>query len=385
MGDKLQPASLRDLSLLYLRLGTTAFGGPAAHIAMMEDEVVRRRRWLTREQFLDLLGVVNLIPGPNSTEMAIQIGYRVAGWRGLLTGGLCFILPAALLTLGVAWAYVRYGMLPQAAGMLYGIKAVMIAVVLQAIWKLSRTAVKTRSLAVIGVLAIMATALGVNLLVVLFGAGVLAAATERAWFDAATIPTRSSAWLVPGIASGTAVGIAGAAAPFSLASLFFFFLKVGAVLFGSGYVLLAFIRPDLVVRLKWLSDKQLLDAIAVGQVTPGPVFTTATFIGYLLGRVPGAVLATVGIFLPSFILIAIVGPVVPYLRRSSLFGGFLDGVNVGALALMAVVTWQLGRSALVDVTTITLAVLSAFALIRFRINSTWLILAGAIVGFAKMG
>ena len=385
MGDKLQPASLRDLSLLYLRLGTTAFGGPAAHIAMMEDEVVRRRRWLTREQFLDLLGVVNLIPGPNSTEMAIQIGYRVAGWRGLLTGGLCFILPAALLTLGVAWAYVRYGMLPQAAGMLYGIKAVMIAVVLQAIWKLSRTAVKNRILAVIGVLAIMATALGVNLLVVLFGAGVLAAATERAWFDAATIPKRSSAWLVPGIASGTAVGIAGAAAPFSLASLFFFFLKVGAVLFGSGYVLLAFIRPDLVVRLKWLSDKQLLDAIAVGQVTPGPVFTTATFIGYLLGRVPGAVLATVGIFLPSFILIAIVGPVVPYLRRSSLFGGFLDGVNVGALALMAVVTWQLGRSALVDVTTITLAVLSALALIRFGINSTWLILAGAIVGFVKMG
>ena len=385
MGDKLQPASLRDLSLLYLRLGTTAFGGPAAHIAMMEDEVVRRRRWLTREQFLDLLGVVNLIPGPNSTEMAIQIGYRVAGWRGLLTGGLCFILPAALLTLGVAWAYVRYGMLPQAAGMLYGIKATMIAVVLQAIWKLSRTAVKNRILAVIGVLAIMATALGVNLLVVLFGAGVLAAATERAWFDAATIPKRSSAWLVPGIASGTAVGIAGAAAPFSLASLFFFFLKVGAVLFGSGYVLLAFIRPDLVVRLKWLTDKQLLDAIAVGQVTPGPVFTTATFIGYLLGRVPGAVLATVGIFLPSFILIAIVGPVVPYLRRSSLFGGFLDGVNVGALALMAVVTWQLGRSALVDVTTITLAVLSALALIRFGINSTWLILAGAIVGFVKMG
>jgi len=385
MGDKLQPASLRDLSLLYLRLGTTAFGGPAAHIAMMEDEVVRRRRWLTREQFLDLLGVVNLIPGPNSTEMAIQIGYRVAGWRGLLTGGLCFILPAALLTLGVAWAYVRYGMLPQAAGMLYGIKATMIAVVLQAIWKLSRTAVKNRILAVIGVLAIMATALGVNLLVVLFGAGVLAAATERAWFDAATIPKRSSAWLVPGIASGTAVGIAGAAAPFSLASLFFFFLKVGAVLFGSGYVLLAFIRPDLVVRLKWLTDKQLLDAIAVGQVTPGPVFTTATFIGYLLGRVPGAVLATVGIFLPSFILIAIVGPVVPYLRRSPLFGGFLDGVNVGALALMAVVTWQLGRSALVDVTTITLAVLSALALIRFGINSTWLILAGAIVGFVKMG
>jgi chromate transporter len=216
MGDKLQPASLRDLSLLYLRLGTTAFGGPAAHIAMMEDEVVRRRRWLTREQFLDLLGVVNLIPGPNSTEMAIQIGYRVAGWRGLLTGGLCFILPAALLTLGVAWAYVRYGMLPQAAGMLYGIKAVMIAVVLQAIWKLSRTAVKTKLLAVIGVLAIVATATGVNLLAVLFGAGILAAIAERSWSELTIIPKRSAAWLAPGIASGTAVGMAGAATLCSL-------------------------------------------------------------------------------------------------------------------------------------------------------------------------
>ncbi len=381
----IEPASLLDLAFLYLRLGTTAFGGPAAHIAMMEDEVVRRRRWLTAEQFLDLLGVVNLIPGPNSTEMAIQIGYRVAGWRGLVTGGLCFILPAALLTLGVAWAYVRYGMLPQAAGILYGIKAVMIAVVLQAIWKLSRSAVKTKPLGVIGVLAILATALGVNLLVVLFGAGVVAAIAERAWSDATAIPARLAAWLSPGIASGTAVGMAGAATPFSLASLFFFFLKVGAVLFGSGYVLLAFIRPDLVVRLKWLTDKQLLDAIAVGQVTPGPVFTTATFIGYLLGRVPGAAVATLGIFLPSFILIAMVGPMVPHLRKSALFGGFLDGVNVGALALMAVVTWQLGRAALVDATTITLAGLSAVALIGLRVNTTWLILAGAIVGFVRMG
>jgi chromate transporter len=371
---------LRELALLYLRLGTTAFGGPAAHIALMEDEVVRRRHWLTHEQFLDLLGVVNLIPGPNSTEMAIQIGYRVAGWRGLLTGGVCFILPAALLTFALAWIYVRYGMLPQVAGVLYGVKAVMIAVVLQAIWNLSRTAVKSSLLAVVGALAVIANALGFNILLVLFGAGLVNIAAKEAVSARKGIPPKALA-LAPGAAfPSKVVGVLAMSVPVNLASLFTFFLKVGALLFGSGYVLLAFLRTDLVVRLKWLSDKQLLDAIAVGQVTPGPVFTTATFIGYLLGRVPGAVVATVGIFLPSFVLIAIVGPLVPRLRKSPNFGTFLDGVNVGALALMVVVTWQLGRAALVDVTTILLAALSALALIRFRINSTWLILAGAIVG-----
>jgi chromate transporter len=346
----------------------------------MEDEVVRRRHWLTHEQFLDLLGVVNLIPGPNSTEMAIQIGYWVAGWRGLLIGGVCFILPAALLTLALAWIYVRYGMLPQVSGVLYGIKAVMIAVVLQAIWSLSRTAVKSRLLAVVGALAtVAANALGLNILIVLFGAGIVTMAAKRAasW---KTVPSKAFALVLPTTLSSSLGGVLGTSVPFSLTSLFAFFFKVGAVLFGSGYVLLAFLRTDLVVRLRWLSDKQLLDAIAVGQVTPGPVFTTATFIGYLLGRVPGAVLATVAIFLPSFILIAIVGPLVPRLRKSAIFSAFLDGVNVGALALMVVVTWQLGRAALVDVTTIALAVLSALALIRFKINSTWLIAVGAIVG-----
>jgi chromate transporter len=374
---KLEVRPLRELALLYLRLGTTAFGGPAAHIALMEDEVVRRRGWLTREEFLDLLGVVNLIPGPNSTEMAIQIGYRVAGWQGLLTGGICFILPAALLTLALAWVYVRFGTLPQAAGVLYGIKAVMIAVVLQAIWNLSRSAVKSRFLAVVGAVAVLANALGVNILVVLFGAGVVTMAAKPAW--KAVLP-RALALALPATGAGNLAGVLGTSVSFSLASLFMFFFKVGAVLFGSGYVLLAFLRTDLVARLRWLSDKQLLDAIAVGQVTPGPVFTTATFIGYLLGRVPGAVVATIGIFLPSFILIAIVGPLVPHLRKSPIFGAFLDGVNVGALALMVVVTWQLGRAALVDATTIALAVLSALALIRFKTKSTWLILAGAIVG-----
>ncbi len=371
---------LWELALLYLRLGTTAFGGPAAHIALMEDEVVRRRNWLTHEEFLDLLGVVNLIPGPNSTEMAIQIGYRVAGWRGLLIGGLCFILPAALMTLALAWIYVRYGMLPQAAGVLYGIKAVMIAIVLQAIWNLSRTAVKSSLLAVVGALAVVANALGLNILIVLFGAGLVTMAAKRAASGWKAIPPKALALVFPTTVSSNLARALGTSAPFGLASLFTFFFKVGAVLFGSGYILLAFLRTDLVVRLRWLTDKQLLDAIAVGQVTPGPVFTTATFIGYLLGRVPGAVVATIGIFLPSFILIAIVGPLVPRLRKSPVFGALLDGVNVGALALMVVVTWQLGRAALVDATTIALAALSAFALIRFKINSTWLILFGAIVG-----
>jgi len=252
--------------------------------------------------------------------------------------------------------------------------------VVQAIWSLSRTAVKSRLLAFVGALAVMADALGLNILIVLFGAGLVTMAGRRAASRWKAIPSKDLAIVLPATVSSNLAGVLSTSVPFSLASLFTFFFKVGAVLFGSGYVLLAFLRTDLVVRLRWLSDKQLLDAIAVGQVTPGPVFTTATFIGYLLGRVPGAVVATVGIFLPSFILIAVVGPLVPRLRKSSIFGTFLDGVNVGALALMVVVTWQLGRAALVDVTTIALAALSALALIRFKINSTWLILAGAIVG-----
>jgi chromate transporter len=292
---------------------------------------------------------------------------------------VCFILPAAILTSALAWAYVRYGTLPQAAGVLYGIKAVMIAIVLQAIWKLSGTAFKSRLLLVIGGLAVLANSLGVNVLLVLFGAGIAALAAERAASGLKTISLGLAPFAFPGRLSGAVMT---ANVPFGLLPLFTFFLKVGAILFGSGYVLLAFLRTDLVVRLHWLTDKQLLDAISVGQITPGPVFTTATFIGYFLGRAPGAVVATVGIFLPSFIFIAIIGPLVPRLRKSATFGAFLDGVNVGALALMAVVTWQLGRAALIDVTTGTLAVLSAIALIRFKINSTWLILAGGIIGYA---
>lgn len=372
--------SLRELALLFLRLGTTAFGGPAAHIAMMEDEVVRRRHWMTRERFLDLLGATNLIPGPNSTEMAIHIGHQQAGWPGLVVAGSVFIIPAAAITLLFAWAYERFGSLPQAAGLLYGVKPVIIAVVLQALWGLGRTAVKTRFLAFVGVSAVAANALGLNEVLTLLGAGAVTVGAQL--FEGARVKlSAAAAW------ASTAAPLVGAtvAVPFSLTALFLFFLKVGAILFGSGYVLLAFLRADLVDHWHWLTEAQLLDAIAVGQITPGPVFSAATFIGYVLGGVRGALVATAGIFLPSFLFVALSGPLVPRLRRSPTAGAFLDGVNVGSLALMALVTWALVRVAVVDVTTAVLAGASAVLLIWFRTNSVWLVLGGACVGLVFRG
>lgn len=377
--------SLRELALLFLRLGTTAFGGPAAHIAMMEDEVVRRRRWLTREQFLDLLGATNLIPGPNSTEMAIHIGHQRAGWAGLVVAGACFIVPASLITLALAWAYVRFGTRPQAGALLYGVKPVIIAIVVQALWSLTRAAVKSTPLAVVALLAVAASAVGANEVVVLIAAGLLAVAVHAIGTGALSRPFGLAAWAAPSTAvTHVATGVAAEAmlvAPFSLTALLFFFLKVGAILFGSGYVLLAFLRADLVEHWRWLTDGQLLDAVAMGQITPGPVFSTATFIGYLLAGVPGALVATVGIFLPAFVFVAISGPLVRRLRRSPAAGAFLDGVNVGSLALMAAVTVTLGRAAIVDVTTALLAAAGAVLLLRWRVNSVWLVLGGALIGF----
>ena len=333
--------ALRELAVLFLRLGTLAMGGPAAHIAMMEDEVVRRRRWMTLERFLDMLGVCNLIPGPNSTEMAIHIGQLRAGFAGLVVAGACFILPAAAIVMAIAWMYVRYGTMPQAFGLLYGIKPVIIAVVLQALWGLGRTAIKSQLLAAIALVSFVAALFDVNDMIVLIGGGVvmmaIRALEDR---DAARATLVALPTVVPR-ASGVkpaAIAAAVVAVPFSLTTLFLLFLKVGAVLFGSGYVLLAFLRTDLVDSLHWLTQAQLLDAVAVGQVTPGPVFTTATFIGYLLGGFRGAVVATLGIFLPSFFFVSISGPLIPHIRRSPLAGAFLDGVNVGAWALMAAVT-----------------------------------------------
>ncbi|HEX2268835.1 MAG TPA: chromate efflux transporter [Pyrinomonadaceae bacterium] len=377
--QKSPPASLRALALLFLKLGTIGFGGPAAHIAMMEDEIVRRRRWLTRDDFLDLLGATNLIPGPNSTEMAIHIGHRQRCWSGLVVAGVCFILPAVLIVLLFAWIYVRYGSLPQVAGVLYGVKPVIIAIVLQALWSLWRTAMKNKFLVMMGVAGIVLAFLGVHELLILFGGGVIVGFGQLIRRQ-----LRSGGSALLAFASPIMIFLQSTAATttaFGLLPLFLFFLKVGAVLYGSGYVLLAFIRADLVERWQWLTESQLLDAIAVGQVTPGPVFTTATFIGYVLGGLPGAIVATVGIFLPAFVFVAVSGPLVPRIRRSPVAGAFLDGVNAASLALMFVVTYQLGRAAIIDVTTIILALASAVALFRFKLNSAWLILGGAIVGF----
>ena len=370
MTERADRAPLGELARLFLKLGTISFGGPAAHIAMMEHEIVRRRAWLTREDFLDLVGAVNLIPGPNSTEMAIHVGRERAGWRGLLVAGTCFILPAVVIVGAIAWAYVRFGTLPAAAWLLYGVKPVVIAVVLQALWGLGRTAVKSGWLAALGLAAVAATALGVNELLVLGAAGALGIARQRTW------RASLAAW------TAGAGSLAGAPAAFGLWPLFGVFFKVGAVLFGSGYVLLAFLRADLVQRLHWLTERQLLDAVAVGQVTPGPVFTTATFVGYVLHGVPGAAVATAGIFLPAFVYVALSSAILPRVRRSPAARAALDAVNVASLALMAVVTWQLAGAALVDAWTVLLAAAATVLLLRFHLNSSWLVLGGAAVGLA---
>ncbi len=381
---------MREIALLFLKLGTIAFGGPAAHIAMMEDEVVRRRRWLSKEKFLDLLGAANLIPGPSSTELAIYIGYLQAGWIGLLLAGVCFILPAALIVTALAWAYVQFGSLPQAVGILYGVKPVIIAVILQALWSLGRGAVKTRFLAVAGLAALLLSFLGVSPLIVVFGVGSITGLSR--WIVGCKKkerPTHISLLLVL-LALPLAYAVQTAAATTyattsssGLWPIFLIFLKIGSVVFGSGYVLLAFLRGDLVVHLHWLTDSQLIDAVAVGQVTPGPVFTTATFIGYLIAGPPGALVATIGIFLPGFILVAISGPLIPRIRQSPVAGAFLDGVIIASLALMVFVTYELGTAALIDMLTIAMAAASVLLLIRFRVNSGWLVLAGAVIGLLR--
>jgi chromate transporter len=324
------------------------------------------------------LGATNLIPGPNSTEMAIHVGRVRAGWSGLLIAGISFILPAAVLVTGLAWAYARFGSLPQITGVLYGLKPVVIALLVQAVLRLGKTAVKSMWLAVVGTLAVAAFSLGVDELLVLAGSGLLTGLVYRLRAGKRIFPAPLPLTGATGLA-GAANGVS-LATPFGLTALFLVFLKIGAILFGGGYVLVALIRADLVTRLGWISERQLLDAIAMGQITPGPLSTTATFIGYLLGGFPGAVLATIAIFLPAFFFVAISGLLVPRLRQSPLACAVLDGVNLAALALIAVVTWQLFRSAVVDWTTLFLAGLSLFLLIRYRVNSVWLVLGGALIG-----
>ena len=363
--------SLAEVARQFLRLGFIAYGGPAAHVAMMEEEFVRRRGWLTRERFLDLVGAVNLLPGPSSTELAIYLGEVRAGLPGLLVAGACFILPAAFLVTALAWAYLKFGALPQVAGLLFGIKPVVVALIAQAVWNLGKTALRNVPLAALAMVVVLLAMATVPALWLLIGAGLLWIVVQEGKRLAGN-PAALGAWFSLG--TGTAGGALG------VLPIFFYFLKIGAVLVGSGYVLLPVLRADLVVKLHWLTESQLLDAVAVSQATPGPFFTVATFIGYVLAGWKGAMLATVGMFLPAFVYVAVTSGFLPKLRKSPLAGAFLDGVNAAAVALMAFVGWQFGRASLVNVPAVTLAVLSAVLIFRYKMNSTWLVLGGAAAG-----
>ncbi|MEY3825418.1 MAG: hypothetical protein RLZZ148_230 [Cyanobacteriota bacterium] len=375
MENRPDQKSLGTLTRLFLKLGIIGFGGPAAHIAMMEDEVVSRRGWMERSQFLDLVGATNLIPGPNSTEMAIHIGYIYGGLAGLILAGVSFIVPAVLITAFLAYLYQSFGSLPEISPLLGGIKPVVVAIIAQAVWKLAEKAVKNRSLLLIGFGVGVAVLGGMNeLLALLLGGGL-----GMIWLG-----SRSSSALWLGLITLSSATTPHLVVPPNLVQLGLFFLKVGSVLFGSGYVLVAFLQGELVDKYQWLSQSQLLDAIAIGQLTPGPVLSTATFIGYLILGIPGAIVATIGIFLPSFFWVLLLNPLIPRLRQSKWAGAFLDAVNVSAVALMGVVTYQLAQETFLapfNPLGALLMLLSMFLLIRYRVNAAWLLLGGAILGF----
>lgn len=387
------PNRLAEVAGLFLRLGFTAFGGPAAHIAMMRREIVQQRHWISDEYFLDLLGIVNLIPGPNSTELAIYLGYRRAGWSGLIVAGVCFIGPAMLIVLALAWLYVRFGSLPQVGWLFYGIKPVVIAIIAQAVWGLCRTMLKGVWPVCLGVVALIVYLLGVNQLILLVFGGLFFGLLR--WWERHRQPHDVVGSILPfsfgsiyerwqsSLPAIPLAGVVSAAIPVSLLTLFLTFLKIGVVLYGSGYVLLSFLRTDFVQHLGWLTDRQLLDAVSIGQFTPGPVFTTATFIGYLVAGWPGALLATLAIFLPSFLLVALIHPLAARLRKSPWTASILDGINIVALSLMTGVLLQLAQSTLIDIPTWLIALVSLVILLRFKINSVWLILAGALVGVIR--
>lgn len=365
------PGRLGELGRLFGTLGVIAFGGPAAHIAMMHKEVVDRRRWVTDQEFIDLIGVTNLIPGPNSTEMTMHVGRIRGGWRGLIVAGTSFIVPAALIVLACAIAYVEYGQTPNGQAILYGIKPVVLAIIGQALLKLARVALTRDVLQwLVATAALAAYLVGANEIAVLL-VGALVVLTWR------TIRTAGGpAVVVPFLLAVDGQQTLG------LGRIFAVFLKIGAVLYGSGYVLLAFLQTDLVTGLGVLTNQQLLDAVAIGQFTPGPLFTTATFIGYLLGGLPGAAVATIGIFLPAFCFVAAIGPFIDRLRDRTWTAALLDGVNAAALGLMAGVTIVLAGDAVVDPLTAALLVVAALLLWRTALNSAWLVLGGAAVGLA---
>jgi chromate transporter len=375
---KEQKQRLQELAKVFLRLGIIGFGGPAAHIAMMDDEIVNRRQWMSREKLLDLFGITNLIPGPNSTELAIHIGYERAGWRGLLIAGSCFILPAMLIVWFLAFLYVQYQSIPQAEWLLYGIKPVIIAIVMQALVNFGKKVAKDYLTIIAIVMAIIGYLLRFNEILLLITLALLVM-LGKYWQNKGQI---NPMLLVPFTSFFAQVNqTTNTITSANSLKLFFFFLKISSVLYGSGYVLLAFLQKNLVEDYQWLTAQQLLDAVAIGQLTPGPLFTTATFIGYLVAGNQGAIASTIGIFLPSFILVWVVNPWVSQLRQSLWTSYFLDGINAASLGLMAGVLYTLGNTTLVDPITIIIAVASAIALFQFKINSAWLVLAGGMIGF----
>ena len=370
--------SLLEVAKVFFKLGMIAFGGPAAHIAMMEDEVVTKRKWMSRQHFLDLVGATNLIPGPNSTEMTMHCGYERAGYKGLFVAGACFILPAMFFTGLLAYLYVEYGKVPAIEPFLYGIKPAVIAIILAAIYNLGSKALKNWQLGTIGVAVIVASLMGVNEISAIFGAGVIG----LLWFGVPKqIKEGNINFLLPLSITGTvALKVTGTA--ISNTKLFLVFLKIGAVLFGSGYVLVAYLDGELVEKLGWLTKRELLDAIAMGQFTPGPVLSTATFIGYQVNGLGGALVATLGIFLPSFLFVLLLNPIVPKLRKSALAVGFLDAVNMGAVGIMVAVTYRLGEDILIDWKVWTIAILSmAITFAHKKVNAAWIVVGGAVAGY----
>ena len=371
---------LWDLAVVFTKLGAIAFGGPAAHIAAIELEVVQHRQWVSREKLLDLLSISNLIPGPNSTELVIHVGLEQAGWQGAIVAGASFIMPAMLLVWGLAIAYVEYQTIPAVGWLLYGVKPVIIAIIIQALWKLGRSALKNAATWSAGILVLGLYFLKINEIALMLGTGLVVTCVLNLNLLLNFLKKPNS---LPSVFLPLSIGaIATETIPKTWIAVFLSFLKIGSVLYGGGYVLLAFVQQEFVDRTHWLTSQQLLDAVAIGQFTPGPLFTTATFIGYLVAGNAGAIAGTVGIFLPAFILVPAINPFVANLRKSPWTGGFLDGVNAASIGLMAAVAWELGRGTLTDIWTIILAIASLIILLKFpKFNSAWLIVAGAAIGW----
>jgi chromate transporter len=368
---------LKEIFKVFIKLGVTAFGGPAAHTAMMDEEVVKKRKWLSREKFMDLIGATNLIPGPNSTELAIHLGFDRGGLAGLFIAGISFILPAMLIVLFFAWMYVSYGSLPELTGALYGIKAVIMAIILQALYRLGKSVIKGWLAAVFAIVVVGLSLYGVKEIPLLLMAGVAMLVIRNSGLLKGKL---FSLWYMP--LAGITAAIPKPLGNMEVSGIFLTFLKIGSVLYGSGYVLIAFLRSEFVDNFGVITSQQLLDAVAVGQFTPGPVFTTATFVGYLIQGIPGAIAGTIGIFLPSFLLVWLLNPVIPKLRSSKVFSAILDGVNIASMGLMASVTLKLGMESIVDPLTIALFAASFAVLMKTKLNSAWLIVAGGLVGYA---